>query len=244
MKRVKGGRDNALLQSTKPGSITDTAVKEPGLTVFKALKKKTRFEITCPETDIIQTEKTTRVMTVIPLGASHQLLLNGMVISKERLAATTRDEKLGTEKREYVGVRLLEGENRIVLEINGKPADEKTITISENVAGIIHSIYPVRPPADGKTPAYVAIQLRDRNGNKIEENGFVIVDVDKGDLYDYETNTFKRFVNDGYRVRIVAGNAIVKLSPATTTEERRLTVSYGELEKKIEHHGVFNISDN
>lgn len=199
-------------------------------TDVRALKREVRFGILNPADDIIQSQRNARVTLSIPMNTTHRLLLNEEPVSEDHIGEKTKDSELNVEMFEYLGLSLKEGKNVFRL-VNPLISDEKTITVTGEVNDIKSEIYPEKPPADGKSPAYLLLYLTDKNGNPVTENAYLEIRADKGDIYDPETDQYKRYIDDGFKVRVISGKATVKLSPASTTEERELTVAYGNIER-------------
>ena len=197
-----------------------------------ALRQEVEFGIVHPADDVVQAAKNGNVRIVAPMKTPYELLLNGVPVPADRVGEESRDDKLGALTLDYVGLSYDQSDNLLELKA-GDQTWERKIVISGDVERIGHSIYPEEPPADGKTPVYVTIELRDRKGAPVSENAYVSVRVDKGDIFDYEEDQY-RSAGDGFQARVVAGKAVVRLSPSATTEERRLTVEFGNLEQDID----------
>jgi outer membrane protein OmpA-like peptidoglycan-associated protein len=201
----------------------------------KALIRKPSFGIIYPERNIIVSGKQTDIDVAIPVKSEYKLLINGKEADKKNLSETATDEKLGVKVVSYTAVALEDGENHIKIIVDGKPFDEKQITVTGNVARLSYEIYPKEPSADGKSSAYVMVRLLDKDGKPVKQNAYIKVYVDKGDIFDDETDSFKRFDDDGFEARVIAGEATIKLSPASTTEKRSMKVEFGDgLEKDID----------
>ncbi|MDI6795641.1 MAG: SPOR domain-containing protein, partial [Desulfatibacillaceae bacterium] len=214
-------------------SANQDAQTGPALLDVQRLKEATPLGILSPEADMVLSGSSTRIRIATASDDKFELLVNARPVPEDRLASTTRDEALGVTIREYIGVALEEKANKIELFVNSKLLESRVIKLSGEVAAISHALWPERPPADGRTPAYVELFLLDKNGNPVIEDAFLEVSVDKGDIFDRETGAFKRFAQDPFKVKTTAGKAIVKLSPSSTTQVRNLVVSLGDKEHKI-----------
>ena len=199
---------------------------------IEALKKKVKYGIVYPDIDIVTMDRSVKLEIVVPINASYQLLENGKSVSKDLIAETSKDKQLGIKKIVYLSVPLTQKENIFSLKLNGKLLDTRKVVLSDGIADFRFSIFPKEPPADGKTPVYVVLQSVDENGNPVNIDSFVEVRVDKGDIFDYRTGLYKTFVNDTYKVKMVDGKAIIKLSPSTKIEERRLFAKFGNIERE------------
>lgn len=199
---------------------------------IEALKEDVQFGILYPEEDMIQTAGSTRIRIGIPLNTGYTLSINGKPAPENRIGEKAMDSSLGIQTIEYIGVQLADGINEIHLQ--GENIDEtRTISLTGEISRISWEIFPAKPPADGKTPAYVVVSLMDDTGQVIRENAQISVRADKGDIWDEETNNYKRFTDDDFTARAAAGKATIKLSPASTTQKRKLLVSYGDIEEDI-----------
>lgn len=201
---------------------------------LERLRKAQPPGILYPEPGHTNSGSATSVKIRIATGSGHRLLVNGKEIGKDRIAQSSSDKALGLETIEYLGVPLDKAENILELFAGGALLDRRALVKSGEARNLSFEIYPKRPPADGKSPAYVSISLVDAAGNPVNDETALLVAVDKGDVFDRETGKFKRMPDDGFAVKTVAGKAVVKLSPASTTERRMLTVSYGDIEKTLE----------
>ncbi len=224
--------DSKLLKTALNLYLKNPQVKDTNKLEIEALKKKIKYGIVYPDMDIVTADKSLKLKIVIPLNAKYELLKNGKPVSKDLIAETSKDKQLGIKKVVYLSVPLTQKENIFELKVNGKILDKKKVTISDGVADFKLSVFPKEPPADGKTPVYVVLQSVDENGNPINIDSYVEVRVDKGDIFDYRTGLYKTFVNDLYKVKMVDGKAIIKLSPSTKIEERRLYAKFGNIERE------------
>jgi len=199
---------------------------------FPRKKVKAKLGFLFPETDVVVPSSTVEVKFVVPLGSNYQFLVNGAPVPSSLVAEKEVDKARGVEVYRFVGVPLRKGENRLVLKWNGR-SEERRVVVSGEIADFRFSVYPERPQADGRTSAYVVIRAYDSKGNPVKASSYLEVFVDRGDVYDYRTGTYKRFVNDGYKVKLVDGKAVVRLSPAKSPEERVIRVVYGEVEREF-----------
>ena len=187
-----------------------------------------------PESDGVAAGAATTLRIRVAAGAPFRLTVNGREVGKERLGQSTLDKTLGLETREYLGVPLNAPENVVELFSGETLIARRIIKRSGEAAGLSFAVWPKRPPADGKSPAYVSISLVDGAGNPVAEDTFLSVSVDRGDIFDSETGRFKKAADDGFTVRTVAGRAVVKLSPASTSEKRTLTARLGDVAKTVD----------
>jgi len=192
-----------------------------------------KFGFIYPERErLVVAGRKVEVKFVLPLNTSYSFTVNGKPVSEKLLAEKSVDKAKGAVFYSYIGIPLKEGENTLTLEYNGK-REERKVIVSDGVYRLKFSVYPERPVADGRSSAYVVIEAYDEKGNPAKVNSFLEVWVDKGDIYDYKTGTYKRFVNDGFKVRLVDGRAVVRLSPADRPEERTLKVVFGKVEREL-----------
>jgi len=211
-----------------------TAITDINHAAVQALKKRIRFGIVTPAMDLAQTEKITDITIVTPAAKNWRLEADGHLIENKLIAEKASDPALGIITTKFIGIPLTKGKNTILLYVDGALFDEKTILVSGEISDITWSLFPSRPPADGRTPAYVILTQRDASGLRVIQNGYITAYVDKGDIFDNETNRFKRFASDGFKVRCVAGQGILKLSPSETSELRRVRIEYGNISRDID----------
>ncbi len=193
------------------------------------VKKTVTTGIIYPEKDTIQVKETTDIVVEVPKDARYFLYVNGKRVTKSHIGEEVTKGNVKTIK--YVGIKLEKGENEVLLKIDGKEYKRK-ITVSDIVSKIRVNVYPEKPQADGKTPVYVSIELLDKDGVPIKDTTFVEVYVDKGDIWDESTGEWIKVGSEPLKVKAYNGKAVVKLSPASSTEERRLKIFYGEIEKE------------
>jgi len=195
--------------------------------------QKVKFGFVYPDGDgLVVADRKIEVKFALPLKAGYRFTVNGKPVPDSLLAEKSVDRARGAVFYSYIGVPLREGENSLVLEFNGKK-EERRVIVSSEVYHLRFSVYPKRPVADGRSSAYVVVEAYDEKGNPAKVNSFVEVWVDRGDVYDYRTGTYRKFVNDGFKVRMVDGKAVVRLSPADSPEERTLRVVFGKVEREV-----------
>ncbi len=191
-----------------------------------------KIGITYPDQNVVLPDNSTDIKITVPINSKFELTVNGTPVPKKYLAERNIDKANGIKVFKYVGVPLLKGENKVVLKVGDKEFVRK-IFVSGEIADLKFSLYPEHPVADGRSSAYVVIDAYDKDGRPAKVNTYLKVFVDKGDIYDYRTGTYKKFVNDGFKVRLVGGRAVVRLSPAKHPEERVLKVEYGDIEREF-----------
>lgn len=204
---------------------------------IKELPKKSpvpraKVGITYPDADVVLPDSSTDIRFAVPIGSKFEFTVNGSPVPKKYLAEKSTDKARGVVGFTYVGVPLLKGENRIVLKVGEKEFVRK-VFVSGEISDFRFSLYPERPAADGRSSAYVVIDAYDKEGKPVKVSTYLKVYVDRGDIYDYRTGTYKKFVNDGFKVKLVDGRAVVRLSPAKHPEERILKVVYGDIEREF-----------
>ncbi|NPA53640.1 MAG: SPOR domain-containing protein [Aquificae bacterium] len=198
----------------------------------KKVKKEVDYGIIYPEDNQTQTEQTTDIIINVPLKASYKLYVNGNEVSEDKIGEKIKDKDLNLLSVKYISVPLKKGKNEIILKTNNV-SYKKTIFVSDDVTKLRVKIFPERPPADGKTPAYITVELLDKDGVPIRNTTFIEAYVDKGDIWDESTGEWLRFGDRPLKVKAYAGKAVLKLSPASSTEERRVKIWYGEIEKEF-----------
>ena len=195
-----------------------------------ALTKKDNFGFLFPEQQaIITSSNSTKLEIAIPKGASFQLLVNEESVEPKKLAYSA-DNRTGTKTTlTYLGVQLADGFNHLILITEDEIISERVITVTNEIRRLSYQIYPDKPPADGKTPAYVVIRLLDENGQPIKQNAYLNVFSEDGEIFDPEENQFHSFPDGGLNVPAYAGKATFKLSPSSNSEKRRVTVVYEDI---------------
>jgi len=207
-------------------------VKRSAASVAAEVKRQAKFGFLFPERDIVVPSNTIEVKFAVPLSSKFSFKVNGAEVPEKYLAEKSVDKARGVITFNFVSVPLVKGENTLTLEYDGK-REERKVVVSGEVARFEISLHPKRPPADGRSSAYVVIKAYDRDGNPAKVNTYIEVFVDRGDIYDYRTKTYRKFVNEPFKVRVVNGRAVVRLSPAKKPEERILKVVYGDIEREF-----------
>ncbi len=209
------------------------SVKDEGRLNVKASKgQKVNLGILFPDRDVVVPTKSIDVEVAVPIKSKFSFTVNGTPIPKDRLAEKSVDRAKGVIRLKYLGIPLEKGENTLALEFNGKKFVRKVV-VSGELADLSFKLYPEEPVADGKSSAYVIVEAHDKDGRPARVSTYIEVYVDKGDIYDYKAGTYKKFVNDGFKVRLVDGKAVIRLSPAKHPEERTLRVVYGDIEREV-----------
>ena len=226
----KGTRATVLVNSKNLKKTISFILNNEGKTPPRAIGK---IGFIYPEKDEIVATSSIDIKIGIPEKANYKLLLNGEEIGKQYVAEKSIDRASKTVYLKYIAVPLRKGENILELYINGKLKEKKSIILSGDVADFKVSVEPKQPVADGRTPVYVVVELIDENGKPVKAAGYINVVVDKGDVYDYYRNEYILAPNEPFRVPIKAGRAIIKLAPASETEERRVKIIIGKREKEI-----------
>ncbi|MEE8574163.1 MAG: SdrD B-like domain-containing protein, partial [Thermodesulfobacteriota bacterium] len=196
-------------------------------------KKKTVYGIIYPEKDLVQTLKSTDLVVTVPLGSGVALKVNDRVVSAKKIGEKSVDKKRKIVTIRYEAVSLEEGENIITLLVNGIRAPERRITITGEPVELGFRVVPERPEADGKTPAYVILELLDDKGAVVHQNAHIEVSVDKGDIFDDSDGKYKSTAGDEFKVKVTSGKGVVKLSPAARSGKRVVTVTYGKIELEV-----------
>lgn len=226
----KGSRVTLFVNSENLKKGISYLLKNEGKGPIKAIGK---IGLIYPEKDEVVATSSIDIKIGVPQGASYKLLLNGKEVSKQFLAEKSIDRASKTVYLKYIAVPLKKGENILELYINGELKEKRSIFLAGNVSDFKVSIEPKKPPADGRTPVYVIVELLDEHGKPVKAGGYINVLVDKGDVYDYYRNEYILAPNEPLRVPVKAGRAIIKLAPASETEERRVKVIIGKKEKEI-----------
>lgn len=232
-KVVKTVSDPAIDTKTSERYFKSEAVTNPNRTEVKALRTVPKTGLLYPDADLTQAAATTDIEVAVPDGARYRVLLNGTPVPYAQMGERSVDKGNHLTRFRYIGLHLNEGKNSVTFELNGKVEAERTITVSSEAVNLIYSVYPEVPRADGKSPAYLVINTVDKEGNPARISTYIDVWVNKGDIFDYRTGQYKQFVNDQFKVKVVDGKAVVRLSPATQPEVRIVTARYGNMEREF-----------
>ena len=176
----------------------------------------------------------TNLKVAVPDDSDYSLTLNQLPIPTNKIGETVTDASKDLKVLTYLAVELQSGENIIELTVDDRLIDKRAITVTGDVERLTHKVYPEKPEADGKTPAYVVIHLRDENGELLQENAYIRIFADKGDIFDVKEDRYKTFPEDGFTVQAIAGKASFKLSPASTSEKRRVLATLEDLETRFD----------
>ena len=188
-----------------------------------------------PEQETVITPvDTTRIEIAVPNDSEYSLSLNQLPLSSDKIGETSTDKRKNLKNVTFLAVDLDIGENVLELKVDESIIDRRTITVTGDVRRLTYSIFPEKPQADGKTPAYVLIHLRDAYGELIKENAYLKVFADKGDIFDIDEDRYTSLPEEGFTVQAIAGRATFKLSPASTSEKRRVVVMLEDLELRFD----------
>ena len=194
-----------------------------------------RYGFRFPETEtLITSADLTRIEIAVPNGDDYSLTLNELPLTSDKIGETSTDAKNNVKNLTYLAVELQSGENILELRLGDTLIDRRTITVTGEVKQLTHNFYPARPEADGKTPAYIVVHLRDSQGELIKENAYLKVFTDRGEIFDVEEDRYTALPDDGFTVQAIAGKATFKLSPASTTQRRRIVVMQEDLELRFD----------
>ncbi|MBI5695387.1 MAG: hypothetical protein HZC51_06550 [Nitrospirae bacterium] len=207
------------------------ARKEP---VAQALARTPEWRILYPANDGVASSRQTDIKVSMSIGAQYGLKVNGAAADLKLIGETATDDARGVVTIQYVGVPLVSGVNVITVEGTAGVMDKRVITVSGEASTFDYSIAPELPPADGKTPVYVIVELKDAEGMAVVRDASLDASVDKGDVFDYETGVYMKGPLDSFKVKAVAGRAVIRLSPSATTDTRTVTVRMDQMEKDIE----------
>ena len=218
------GKDRELLEKISRKQISDRRTGK---------KISSHIGILFPERDVVIPQPITEISVAVPLGGEYRITLNGKKIPEKFRAEKGVDRARQLITLKYYGVPLKKGDNLLRLTVDGKVVAERRITVSSDIADFKFKVFPEKPVADGRSYAYVVVEAFDKDGNPARENSYVEVTVDRGDVFDQSTGRFRRFQDRPLKVQLVNGKAVIKLSPAKNLEERRVRVSYGDIEREF-----------
>lgn len=143
-------------QKTQAGAVDPTALDPAPAILF-------------PATGAVLPQAQTLVRVKGPAGADLRLEVNGAAVPETRIGTRRVAEAAGVELRDYIGVDLRPGENRLRLALhdgfgNLRGEIESTVIAPGPLAKI--ELLPARldAVADGKTPLRIGIRLMDERG--------------------------------------------------------------------------------
>ena len=167
-----------------------------------------------------------RVRVKGPSGGALKFLVNGVEIADDRVGKKVVDDKRRIEAREYIGVDLKAGPNRlqlVLIDSFGNRRGDKSITVTApgKPAKIIISLPEKHYTADGRTPLPVQVRLVDENGIPVRARTPLTLESSVGrwqatDLDEKEPGT---------QVEIAGGSAEYPLLPPTDPGEGIIRIS-------------------
>ena len=168
------------------------------------------------------------------LSAQFELLINGVVVEKERIGKKTYDTRSQRARYEYVGVPLEKGKNTLRFETvipgNGKTAfSEITVFRADDPKEMTVSMDPENLMADARTEPTLRISLLDENKIPTAVGAVITASVDRGDILTPDL----RPMEPGVQVTIRDGAALLRLSAASVAEIRTVTIKAGDFERQV-----------
>lgn len=158
-----------------------------------------------------------RVTVVVegPLGRDLSLRVGEQLVAESQIGKRTTDEGAGTERREYVGVRLQEGENLLT-------AGGETVRVSYAGHTARIEVTPLQLLADGSTPVRLRVRALDALGLPTAQP-FVTV---QPSLEPFGADANPQ--ESGYQVRLFDGEGVLELRPQTVPARLTLDVLVGD----------------
>lgn len=170
-----------------------------------------------------------------PLGASFSVEINGESVGADRLGQVVRDPANSREAWEYVGVKLVTGENRIEAVMmdmfgNERGRDGVTVLAPAQLGRIV-----VLPPADGAaadglTPAQIVVRLEDQDGVPVTARMPVTLEATAGRWQVRDLDP----MDPGIQVFITGGEDTFELLPPLRAGTGRIAATSGILRTEEE----------
>ena len=159
--------------------------------------------------DTLATDQAT-VRVQGPYGATFHLFVGGAEVPAARVGKKVGAPEAGVELWEYVGVRFTPGENvlRLTADAGGSPRGEaRAVVVVPDRAGRIEIDAPHVEPADGFTPAVIALRVVDARGIARSARTLVTVEASIGRLVGDDVDA----VTGGLQVALEGGAGEVTL---------------------------------
>ena len=184
-----------------------------------------------PATGAILPQAQTLVRVKGPAGADLRLEVNGAPVPQTRIGTRRVAEAAGVELRDYIGVDLRPGENRLRLSLydgfgNLRGETESTVIAAGPLARI--ELLPARldAVADGKTPLRIEVRLMDQRGVAVAARTEVVLTSSAG---RWQTAAAAREL----RLFIEGGRAEVMLLPPAAAGPALLAAASGKARDEI-----------
>lgn len=208
-----------------------------------------------PSGETVVPTRQIRVLARGSLASPWKLRVNGVEIPEKRIGTRVRMEEAGIEGREYVGVDLSPGDNRLELVQYDPFGNERlrrsiTVTAPGDVTSIGIDLPADDIRADGREPVPVTVTLRDSRGTPVTTRAIVTLEATAGrfateDLDPSEPGIQTIVSGGSNRFILIApqepGTATLSVSTGTLRENRQITflpelrplVAVGHLEGTI-----------
>lgn len=169
------------------------------------------------------------------LGTTLRLTVNGEVLPESRVGQKSAVEDKQLQVWEYVGVDFRQGENEVLLELVdafGNVRETAKLKLSAPGApGALKLVLPEKaPPADGKTPVPVRVQVLDDQGLVVTARTQVTLESDAG-RWDVEDLNPRE---PGIQTFVSGGSTEFMLFPPVEPGTSRLRVTSGRMQHQAE----------
>lgn len=169
------------------------------------------------------------------LAGKPTLFVNGEAVPESRIGQRSVDVTTRRMTYLYYGLSLHPGKNSIRLEVLNPGArepevDEITVYRANTPSTIKLEVTPQPLMADSLTEPQVRITLLDAQGVPSGHGAVVTVTVDKGDILSPDL----RVTEPGHQAQVRDGNALIRLSAASSPETRKIGIIAGDLHQTLD----------
>lgn len=169
------------------------------------------------------------------LGTKLRLTVNGEAVPESRVGQKSSVEDKQLQVWEYVGVGFRQGENEVVLDqVDAFGNVRSTVKLKLSAPGrpgALKLVLPEKaPPADGKTPAMIAVQVVDEQGLQVSARTPITLESDAGRWDVEDANPSE----PGIQTFVTGGRTEFALLPPVEPGAARVRVSSGRMEHKAE----------
>ncbi|SFU16702.1 conserved repeat domain-containing protein [Pseudovibrio denitrificans] len=233
-----------VAQGTKQVALIDGVIEDQDLPLQIATTQNLEKQIRSLDNSLdfldLKDEMTVskQVLSVRAKGhnsAQVSLIVNGELVSNERLGQVVKWEKAQVAAYEFVAVQLRPGENTLLLkqvDHFGIERGQKQITIyAPGRSARVEILAPDEAVGDGASPLPVVLRILDSQGIPTQSQVIAALEVSGGkfDAQDIDPGSY------GLQVLIDQGEALVDLIPPNTAGTQTITVTtdFGTFKKDI-----------
>jgi hypothetical protein len=172
----------------------------------------------------------TSVTVEFPLGATVELLVNGVAVDSKLVGRTQTNSRTKIVTQTWYGVGLQDGENTISADITVNGVVKKTIPIRVVLRGsptqlILRSLE-TRVPADGRSTATIEGQLLDGAGNRSSRDAVVTLKTTDGEFVGEDASSEQ----PGFQVKAHQGVFRASLRSSLKAQNVRVQARLGNVD--------------